>query len=453
MNMRQTFTTGRLPRTAALLAGLALGASSSCATSNRVARTQTSPAAEAPATRTIAPQTTFTADSAVEHAVVAEPSPLRRTIQPLEHETSVGAATGSQRGSAASGFVASGQSPEPLCEPIPYAPVPRMPVMQGCPPGIPCPPVVGIAPPLEEPPYPEEMLCDGGDDGYPFHYEGQKFSGLEPEDTVAEFVDHEGTAHIRISSQACVYAPKFGSVRSISQPVLDYTVDVLGGAHDRTSAAGMDNRKGLIVAETVDSLADTRVREQAGGVDSDVGEGAMHQTIGVEQHVKLVNVFEDRIAVTEGQFEQTTEAYLAESLLVAGESTHDIAPIIVANDEFGHAVTSADIAAEYTAAEDRRPPGDLRIVKLADQATAQPGDVLTFRIRFFNDGGRELTSVRILDHLSPRLEYVEGSVASELKGKLTVEHHDYGGQILQFELGEPLVAGGSGEIVFEAVAK
>jgi len=453
MNMRLTIRTGRLRQTTSLLASVVLAASSSCATSNGVARSQSARPVEAPATRTIVPQTTFTADMAVKHAVVAEPSPLRRTITPLGHEVIADGDVAVSRSSAATGFVAAGQSPDPICEPIPYAPVTRMPVMQqGCPPGLPCPPS-GFFAPLEEPPYPEEMLCDGGDAGHPFHYEGAKFSGLEPEDTVAEFVDHEGTAHVRISSKACVYAPKFGTVRSISQPVLGYAVDILGGTHDQASAAGMDNRRGLIVAETVDSLADTRVREQAGAVDSDIGEGAMHQTIGVEQHIKLINAFEDRAAVAEGQFQQTTEAYLAESLQIAGETTYDIAPIIVASDEFGHAVTSADIAAEYTGVEDRRPPGDLRIVKLADQSSAQPGDVLTFRIRFFNDGGRELTSVRILDHLSPRLEYVEGSVSSELQGKVTVEPNDFGGQILQFELGEPLVAGGSGEIVFQALAK
>jgi len=449
MNMRPTFTTGRLPRTASLLASLALAASSSCATPKSMARHQ--PRNDAPATRTIAPQTTFTADASVEHAVVAEPSPLRRTIQPLGHETIAGDASKSRPRSAATGFVASGQSP--VFQPISYDPVPRTSLMPACPPDSPCPPAVGICGPFEEPPYPEELLCDGGDSGDPFHYEGARFSGLEPEDTVAEFIDHEGAAHVRISSKACVYAPKFGSIRSISQPVVGYAVDMLGGTHDRTSVAGLENRDGLIIAETTEALADTRVREQAGGVDSDVGEGAMQQTVGVEQHIKLTNVFEDRVAVTEGQFQQTTEAYLAESLLVAGVSTYDIAPIIVANDEFGHAVTSADIAAEYTGAEDRRPPGDLRVVKTVDQATAQPGDVITFHIHFYNDGGRELTSVRILDHLSPRLEYVEGTVISELKGKLTVEPNDYGGQILQFELGEPLLGGASGEITFQALAK
>jgi uncharacterized repeat protein (TIGR01451 family) len=328
-----------------------------------------------------------------------------------------------------------------------------MPVMHGCPPGTICPPLPGILAPLEEPPYPEEMLCDGGDDGHPFHYEGSHIAGLEPEDTVAEFTDHEGAAHVRISSRACVYAPKFGAVLSISRPVLDYTVDKLGGTHESTGAAGFQHRNRFIVAETIDQLADTRVREQANAVAVDIDDATVQQTVSPEEHVKLVNVFEDRLTISEGQLQQTTEAYLAANVQIAGESVHDIAPVIVANDVFGQAVTSSDAAAEYTVAEDRRPPGNLRIVKLADQPAAKPGDTLTFRIRFYNDGGRELTSVRILDHLSPRLEYVQGSAASELKGKLTVEDDEFGGQLLQFELQSPLPGGAAGEVSFQAVAK
>jgi len=209
----------------------------------------------------------------------------------------------------------------------------------------------------------------------------------------------------------------------------------------------------MITAETVDQLADTRAREQAQGVDKDVGEGAMHQNIAVNQHIKLQNAYEDRNTISEGQLHQTTEAYLASTVLIAGESIGDVGPIIVASDVSGQSVTASDSAAEYAVAEDRRTPGNLRIVKLADQPTAQPGDVLTFRIRFYNDGGRELTHVRILDHISPRLEYVANSAASELEGKLTVEAYADGGQILQFVLDAPLEGGTSGEISFQATAK
>ena len=309
MKMRLNSAFVRGGHGAHLLAALALAASSSCANSNAVAHRPPARPDSAPAVRTIAPSPEFVSD-AVEHAVVDEQSPMGNRIQPLGYLTDGEVVRA--RSVASTGFLASGQSPGPECEPIPYAPVPRMPVM-GCPPDANCPPGYGPTCP-EEGPYPEEMLCDGGDAGDPFHYEGRKFSGLEPEDTVAEFVDEEGTAHVRISSQACVYAPKFGSVRSITQPVLDYTFDGLAGTHDRTGAAGMENRRPLQINETVDQLADTRVREQANGVDSDINELSMHQTIGPEQHITLINLFEHRNSVTEGRFDQATEAYLAENL-------------------------------------------------------------------------------------------------------------------------------------------
>lgn len=458
MNMRRNLTQVWRPGGAWLLSALALAGSSSCASSRWVARWEPSRRDHAPAVRTITPhvpaaQTTFASDSAIHHAVVDETSPMTSGIEQMSREAAGAEELATARSVESSGFVASGQSPEPLSEPIPFAPIPRMPAIQACPPNTVCPPAYGVMCPLEEPPYPEEILCDGGDAGHPFHYEGSKFAGLEAEDTVAEFTDHEGTAHVRISSQVCIYAPKFGSVRSISQPLQGYAVDALGGTHDGVGAAGFDHRRRLVTAESIDQLADTRTRAKAGGVDTALGEGALHQTLAVEQHIKLQNVFEDRNTLSEGQFEQATEAYLAANLQIAGVAIHDIGPIVVANEIGGQTVTSNDAAADYTGVEDRRTPGDLRVVKLADQPSAQPGDTITFRIRFYNDGDRELTAVRILDHLSPRLEYVEGSAISELEGRLTLEQDEYGGQILQFVLDAPLEGGKSGEISFQAVAK
>ena len=453
MNKRLNRTTSRRLAGSSVIAALAFAATAGCATSERVALQQPDRPARLRVSPAVQPKTAVKVDRTVEHAVVDEKRPATGAIEQMTFDDETHRDRIAPRSVEAVGFVASGQSPETFGKPISYAPVPRSPVTPACPPGMPCPPTFGAVGPHEEPPYPEELLCDGGDAGHPFHYEGTNVAGLEPEDTVAEFTDHEGTAHVRIASRACVYAPKFGAVRSISQPLQDYTVDVLGGAHRSDKAAGFEDQRPLIMTESVDQLADVHVREEAVDMMSDIIEGAMHQTVGIEQHIKLQNAFEDYQSLSEGQFHQTTEAYLASTVQIAGETIREIGPIIVANDVFGQAVTSVDSAQVYTASEDRRRPGDLRVVKLADQQAAQPGDEITFRIRFYNDGGRELQTVRILDHLSPRLEYVEGSASSELEGRLTVDHDDYGGQLLRFELGAPLEGGTSGEISFRAVAK
>jgi uncharacterized repeat protein (TIGR01451 family) len=124
-------------------------------------------------------------------------------------------------------------------------------------------------------------------------------------------------------------------------------------------------------------------------------------------------------------------------------------PVIVASDEFGQELLASFHVEEYIGTEDRRTPGELQIIKLADKSAASPGEVIRFTIRFRNDGGREVSRVRILDHLTPRLEYVPGSALTELDGQLTLEAEADGSQVLTFALEQPLAGGASGEITFE----
>lgn len=427
------------------VAAAVLAASSSCATSTVTSLNPPRQPHTAAAPRT--PPAPF-ADRQIEHAVVQEYSPGVRGIQPLAYlpPGDGDVATARTGDVTATGFEAHSMPGAGHVAAIAHTAEPRMPLPHADMPA-------AFAVPFDEPPYPEELLCDGGDSGYPFHYENGEPAGLEPDDTVAEFVDHTGAAGIRVSTRACVYAPKFGAVRSVSQPVLRSSIQKLGGAHAGDLAAGMDAELRLDVRQHVDQAVAARVRDRAGQLDLQMTESDVHQALSAEQHVKIVNAGEQRGALSEGQLQRSQQAQVALLLHIAGESIEIARPIIVAHDQFGQAVTSAEYAAEYVVAEDRRPRGELRIVKLADQAVAQPGDVITFRIRFYNDGGRELREVRILDHLSPRLEYLEGSAVSELEGRLLFEADDSGGQILQFELEAPLPGGASGEITFQARAK
>ena len=107
-------------------------------------------------------------------------------------------------------------------------------------------------------------------------------------------------------------------------------------------------------------------------------------------------------------------------------------------------------AAEVVGKEDqRRTPGRLRIVKLADKKTALPGDVITFTIRYDNLGDRELHHIRIIDNLTPRLEYVDDSATSNRAGKLVVEDNEEGSLVLKFELSQPLPGHTGGVVTFK----
>jgi uncharacterized repeat protein (TIGR01451 family) len=318
----------------------------------------------------------------------------------------------------------------------------------GCPPwaSAGCPPGTYNCPPPRS--WPDEYICDGGDRGYPVHFNGPQRQGLESEDTIGEFVDENGDRQVRPSSRACVYAPRFASVRSISQPVLDYNIDKAAGAHDGVVLAGLEHELRPDTQAQFDQPSGINMRSRASGLGADAGESSVEQVETTEHHLKIQNVYEDRNFFSEGQFQQGIEPVLAYGIQMAGMWTRALNPVIVAADESGQQVTGEFKAEEYVGAEDRSTPGELEILKTADKAFAHPGDEITFTIRFSNGGGRPLYEVRIIDHLTPRIEYVPGSAISELDGRLDVTDEFDGTQVLTFELAEPLEGGQTGEITF-----
>ena len=301
--------------------------------------------------------------------------------------------------------------------------------------------------------YPDEYICDGGDRNHPVHFNGFLRAGLDTEDTIGEFIDENGDIQVRPSTRACVYAPRFAAVRSISQPVLDYSIDMPAGAHDGVILAGLDRELAPDTQAQADQLSGINMRSRASGLGVDEGDSSVGQIETTEQHLKIQNTYEDRNFVTEGQFQQGLEPVLANGIQLAGVWTRDLNPIIVAADEFGQQVMGEFKAEEYVGAEDRRTPGELEIIKTADTASAHPGDEIIFTIRFANRGGRPVSEVRIMDHLTPRLEYVPGSALSELDGQLDLTDEDDGTQVLTFELTEPLEGGQTGEITFRVLVR
>ena len=358
-------------------------------------------------------ETSVRVDPNFQQAIVGEGTRSDNVVQALSYDVLTDATAASARISAPRPTIQqTALWDDQVAQTIAHSVEPRVHLPADCPPGY-CPPGVGACPPgypafpagpMEMPPYPEEILCDGGDRLYPFHYEGDRVGGLDPEDTVADYVDHTGAAHHRISSRTCVYAPKFAAVRTISQPVLDYSIDRLAGTHEGLSAAGFNDKLPLAVQQQTDQLSAMQLRLRASGVAVTAGDMNVHLAVSPEQHIKINNTYEDRAYTAEGRLHQTTEAYQAYILSIAGEAIKDVGPVIVASDVFGQDVIAGLHVEEYSVAEDPRPVGDLRVVKQADKLAIQPGEVLTYKSRS-STTAYALTS-RIMDHLSPRLVYV-----------------------------------------------
>lgn len=96
----------------------------------------------------------------------------------------------------------------------------------------------------------------------------------------------------------------------------------------------------------------------------------------------------------------------------------------------------------------------VRICKVASDTLANPGDEITFTIRFDNAGDQAIKNIVILDNLSPRLEFIENSQTSSIANKIddtefSTTANEVGSVVLKWKLNSELKAGEGGWIRFK----
>lgn len=421
-------------------------------------------------------------DRAVQHAYRDERQPAQHQVQPLTHDVASDEELIVRPQSPDVGLVsvpdAVAQPPGPLQklnsssanargEPvIVHAAVPReslanqvvapvqpaayqqqIPIDPNCPTGA-CPPLV-MMPCVMPEDFADEYICDGGDLNLPVHYEGLFRAGLDTEDTVAEFQDEFGRSYVKPSTRICIYAPRFAAVRTFSLPHEGLQVNRAGGHHEAFPVAAVAARVVLETSVKNDELLGLNTLGRASGVDMDLGGVNVTGVISPERHIKLLNVFQNLGFQPGHQLDGNISALIGLASRNAAEWAQDRTAIVIAKDTSDQIVMGRAYAQDYTAVELRDSAGDLTICKLADKGSAQPGDVVTFTIRFDNVGGRPLRNVRVVDNLSPRLEFVAGSVHCSLDGQVHTEPTSGGSTLLTFEFDQPLEPKTGGVLTFE----
>lgn len=343
---------------------------------------------------------------------------------------------------------------------------PRMPLtpadyqMPPCGPG--CPPYgVGAATGLVHAgglvgtatPRPDEFLCDGGDQRLPVHYDRTFRHGLEPEDTIGEWSDPAGGHHVTPSNKVCVYAPRYGEVRTFSSPVEGAKVDRLVSANDVRRGVGLDAETYLDTKVQKTKVDAARVRSRASGLETENAlsgfDNATVAALNLEDATPIVNT----AFLARGVMARGEEAFLAKGVQAAVVWTRAQSPVIVATDISSQEIRTEFRPSEIVGLEDRNKPGVLRVVKLADKGSASPREVVTFTIRYDNLGDKPVHHVKIVDNLTPRLELVEGSATSDRKGRLDVEPNGEGSFVLTFVVDEPLPGKTGGVVTFKATVK
>ncbi len=298
--------------------------------------------------------------------------------------------------------------------------------------------------------FPDEYLFDGGDRNAPFHYEGNDRAGLNTEDTIVEYNDSQGRNRVMPTNRVAVYAPRFGAVCTYSGPDSGIAVFKAAGAHENTIGAGLHNRLAGMNHEQRESIEAMRMRSRASGLEVELPQLGLRQKTLIAAHTKLEGAQQDLSFLYDGQFRHADEARLAYGIHAAVTWSREQYPILTAEAEGPQSLEARFKPSELVGLKDEKTPGQMRIVKLADKEFAPQGDVMTFTIRYDNLGQKELTNVRIVDNLTPRLEYVDDSATSDRAGRLVVQDNEEGTLVLIFELAEPLKGGTGGVVTFKA---
>lgn len=299
--------------------------------------------------------------------------------------------------------------------------------------------------------YDDEYLCDGGDRDIPVHYDEYNRVSLDTEDTIVEYTDRMGREKLRPSNRVCVYAPRFSSVRTVTRPHEDYGANEVAGVGQLARTGGMSSRLKASKGVQRTMLGGIAVRSRAGGLDMEEGQGTVAQLRSPSTHDKLLNIYEALTFVRFGRVDDADSARLNYGIQAASVWTRTTFPVITAKTDMvleGHFSQSA---VDLTVVDDKnKKPEDLRIVKLADKKTARPGDEIEFTIRYDNLGDDEAFHIRIVDNLTPRLDYINDSATSDRAGRLVLQDNGEGSQILVWELDEPLPGKTGGTVTFKA---
>jgi uncharacterized repeat protein (TIGR01451 family) len=305
------------------------------------------------------------------------------------------------------------------------------------------------------------LVCDGGDHGAPARpAAGLGLKNLTAGDTVARYrpadallLDDDDTSEVQLvtSNCACVYAPRFSSVRELIRP------------HEEAAPVGP---KGLANDEHVDAAIDRiPVVARTHRVGPDLARKAL-VGLAVEERLPALAVDQADLPEASINAEQPVERARDEHPAVAALVQ---TPRIKVGFDVplawtcvkGAQVLVGDQAAEVVASDQGtatlrlEEPGraELTLCKRAGSDTARVGEELDFTIFLLNSGDRPLADIVLVDALPKRLALVPQSAASSLPADISTGAGDDGSVVVKWRLTGSLAPGAGGFVRFRTIVR
>ncbi len=298
--------------------------------------------------------------------------------------------------------------------------------------------------------YPDEYLADGGDRRLPVHYFGGKRQGFDTEDTIAEYSDHSGNSHVRASNRVAVYAPRFGSVRVVEGADSGRQVLHAAGTTEVSAVGSLERQDGIQKSVKEEGVAAAGSWKRADGAEGEQSAIQSRATTRPQRTDKVDQGLQAQSISGMQVLEREQGAGFHRELANAAVWSRDLFPKLSgATSQSAQLRTRLTARATVGIEDQRAKKSEIHIVKLADRDSAESGDFIRFTIRFINTGDYDLHDVRIVDNLTPRLQFIQDSVQTDREGDVITKPNGEGSEILTFDFDEPLPAHQSGTIVFE----
>ena len=306
------------------------------------------------------------------------------------------------------------------------------------------------APPgIRQPWPPDEYLRDGGDCGVPVGAPGPSgIAGLQMEDTVAVYDTLDGRTLVTPSNIVYIYSPRFTVVRQVVGLVLNEQRDRLSNVSLNTSLAAPTIIQKIGATKQQVQLEDEISSRPAHAFRMKQGDGGLSSVIGPRGFQNAFKPYENISVVRNGIYVNSEGMMLARGHQAAVAWSHEQAVQVILDLKGAMAaVKDEQVGTVFTAT---LPPGNpkLRIIKLASTPYALLGEEVWFTLRFDNVGNQTIGNVTIIDSLSTRLEYVEGSAQCSREGKFSTQPNEGESLIVCCELAKPLEVGKGGVIRF-----
>ncbi|MEM8943594.1 MAG: hypothetical protein AAGD11_00305 [Planctomycetota bacterium] len=295
----------------------------------------------------------------------------------------------------------------------------------------------------------DEYLCDGGDDGLTAGVRADwQVEGLEQEDTIAHYDTVDGRTVVTPSNQVCIYAPRFGVVRR-SIDLHEYArADMPGGMETPLSLAKIDENERATTSLNQLEPTINRAEDPANLARNRNQLGELDRTLVVEEYDGSLAAYADLQLIRAGTVSNNEKALVSRASLAAITWAGDQSPQITIGEKHAQAAISDKQPGVLYHLHDPKKP-TLRLVKLASTGLANPGDEVEFTLRFDNIGSQVVGNVTIMDNLTTRLEYVEGSQKSSVEANFSAQPNTGGSVVLRWEITEPLEAGEGGVLQFK----